>query len=293
MISLAQVRLYLPLLGFVIPTLAMGYGVVLPRHGICGLNEITLGFGSTVFGAALTYVAGIRLARQTSCSRKPWRRRVAEYINQQASSPQGPFGWLLGRIWRLEHRRVNQRTLALLAIEPGQRVLELGCGSGTALADAVSRAGGGHVLGLDLSKTMVGMATRRNRRAVEQGIASIRQIDGTNLGLETQRFDRIFSVHTLYFWRNPPEILRQLRESLRGQGRLVLTFTPEGPQIPERFRDPTYRFYTEREVEALLRQAGFIDIQLIRPESVPSVVCAVASAPDGGAARTGENGSCS
>jgi hypothetical protein len=72
MISVAQVRLYVPLLGFVIPTLAMGYGVVLPRHGICGVNEITLGFGSTVFGAALTYVAGIRLARQTSCSRKPW-----------------------------------------------------------------------------------------------------------------------------------------------------------------------------------------------------------------------------
>ncbi|HKY34897.1 MAG TPA: methyltransferase domain-containing protein [Polyangiaceae bacterium] len=277
MISVAQVRLYVPLLGFVVPTLAMGYGIVLPRHGICGLNEITLGFGSTVFGAALTYVAGIRLARQTSCSRKPWRRRIAEYVNRQASSPRGPFGWLLGRIWRFEHRRVNQHTLAVLGIEPGQSVLELGCGSGMALAEATGQAGGGRVLGLDVSETMVAMATRRNRRAVEQGIASIRQIDGVNLDLEPRSFDRIFSVHTLYFWKNPPEILRQLRESLRNQGRLVLTSRPDGPEIPARFRDPTYRFYTEAEVETLLQQAGFTDIQLVR---VASVVCAVASVPE-------------
>lgn len=278
MISLAQIRLYVPLLGFVIPTLAMGYGVVLPRHGICGVNEITVGFGSTVFGAALTYVAGIRLARQTACSRKPWRRRFAEYINRQASCPAGLFGRFLGKLWRFEHRRVNQRSLALLGIEPNQNVLELGCGSGSALAMAIERAAGGHVVGLDVSETMVAMAKCRNRRAIGQGIAAIRQIGGVNLGLERANFDRIFSVHTLYFWRNPSEILRQLRESLRSHGRLVLTFRPEAPEIPKRFRDPTYRFYTEAELEELLRQAGFTDVQLIRHESS---VCAVASTPAG------------
>ena len=272
MISVAQVRLYVPLLGFVIPTLAMGYGVVLPRHGICGVNEITLGFGSTVFGAALTYVTGVRLARQTACSRKPWQRRFAEYINRQASSPEGLFGWFLGKIWRFEHRRVNQRTLALLGIEANQRVLELGCGSGSALADAIEQAGGGCVLGLDVSTKMVAMATSANRAAVERGTASIRQNDGVDLGLDPASFDRVFSVHTLYFWKDAPEILRQLHESLRSQGRLVLTFMPEGPHIPERFRDPTYHFYAEAEVVELLRQAGFEDIQLVRHEIVVSAV---------------------
>jgi SAM-dependent methyltransferase len=278
MISVAQVRLYAPLIGFVVPTLAIGYGVVLPRHGICGVNEITLGFGSTVFGAALTYVTGVRLAQNTTHSRKPWRQRFAEYINRQASSPEGLFGWLLGKIWRFEHRRVNQRTLALLGIEPKQSVLELGCGSGSALAEAIERAAGGHVLGLDVSPAMVAMAMRRNRGAIARGVASIRQIDGVNLGLEPASIDRIFSVHTLYFWKNTPAILRQIRESLRSQGRFVLTFLPESLGIPERFRDPTYRFYTEAEVQELLREAGFTDVQLIRHENV---LCVVASAPAG------------
>ncbi|HEY8945448.1 MAG TPA: methyltransferase domain-containing protein [Polyangiaceae bacterium] len=279
MISVAQVRLYVPLLGFVIPTLAMGYGVVLPRHGICGVNEITLGFGSTVFGAALTYVAGVRLARQTTCSRKPWQRRLAEYINRQASSPHGAVGWLLGKIWPFEHRAINERTLALLSIEPAHHVVELGCGSGTALSHAVERASGGRVVGLDVSATMVKMATRRNRKAVGQGLASVRLIDGSNLGLQLRSFDRAYSVHTLYFWKNPLDTLRQLRASLREKGRLVLTFRPEGPEIPARFRDPTYRFYTEAEVHELLQRAGFADVQLVPGEGAKAVVHAVASVP--------------
>jgi SAM-dependent methyltransferase len=76
----------------------------------------------------------------------------------------------LGRIWRFEHRRINQRTLAILGIEPGQSVLELGCGSGAALAGAIDQADGGNVLGLDVSETMVAMATRRNRRAIDKGV---------------------------------------------------------------------------------------------------------------------------
>lgn len=277
MISATQVRLYAPLLAFVIPTLAFGYGVVLPRHGICGLNEITLGFGSTVFGAALTYVAGIRLARPTACTRARWQRRFAEYVNRQAASPHGAFGWILGKIWRWEHRLVNQHTLALLAIEPNQNVLELGCGSGAALAEVVVRARGGHAVGLDVSTTMVALATNRNEKAVASGSASIRLIDGVNLGLQPRSFDRAFSVHTLYFWRDPARILRQLRESLRSHGCLVLAFRPEAPDIPERFRSATYRFYTEAEVAELLREAGFTEIQLVRAANVPNVVFALAS----------------
>lgn len=275
MISAARVRLYLPLLGFVVPTLALGYGIVLPRHGICGWNEITLGFGGTVFGAALTYLTGVRLAQPTTCSRKPWRRRMAEYINRQASLPNGVFGWFLGKVWRIEHRRANERALALLGIEPSHSVVELGCGSGAALAKATERAAGGHVLGLDVSETMVAMAASRNREAVERGAVSARRVDGVNLGLEPASVDRIFSVHTLYFWKDVQRILRQFRESLRSQGRLVLTFRPEGAAIPKRFREPTYRFYTELEVEQLLIHAGFRDIRLVPQDSLVHVVASV------------------
>lgn len=55
-------RHFVPLLGFVVPTLAIGYGVVIPRSCIAGWNELTVGFAATVLGACLTYWAGLRLA---------------------------------------------------------------------------------------------------------------------------------------------------------------------------------------------------------------------------------------
>ena len=55
-------RHWLPLLGFIVPTVAIGYGVVIPRSCIAGVNELTIGFAGTVVGACVTYVLGIRAA---------------------------------------------------------------------------------------------------------------------------------------------------------------------------------------------------------------------------------------
>jgi hypothetical protein len=54
-------RHFAPLAGFVLPTVAIGYGFVIPRSCIAGLNELTFGFATTVAGACLTYWAGLRL----------------------------------------------------------------------------------------------------------------------------------------------------------------------------------------------------------------------------------------
>jgi hypothetical protein len=57
-----------PLAGFVLPTVLIGYGIVIPRSCIAGWNELSVGFGATVVGACITYVAGLRLAARESGS---------------------------------------------------------------------------------------------------------------------------------------------------------------------------------------------------------------------------------
>ena len=55
-------RLFLPLVAFLLPTVAIGYGFVIPNSCIAGVNELTVGFAATIVGATATYVVGIRLA---------------------------------------------------------------------------------------------------------------------------------------------------------------------------------------------------------------------------------------
>jgi hypothetical protein len=56
-----RITYFAPLLGFVIPTVIIGYGVVIPGSPIAGVNELTIGFGTTILGACLSYVAGIQM----------------------------------------------------------------------------------------------------------------------------------------------------------------------------------------------------------------------------------------
>src|SRR5206468_2766881 len=55
-----KARHYVPLIGFVLPTVVIGYGVVIPRSCIAGINDLTLGFAATILGACVTYVLGLR-----------------------------------------------------------------------------------------------------------------------------------------------------------------------------------------------------------------------------------------
>lgn len=48
-----------PLLGFVVPTLVIGFVWVIPGSPIEGWNEYTVGFVATVAGACVTYVTGL------------------------------------------------------------------------------------------------------------------------------------------------------------------------------------------------------------------------------------------
>jgi hypothetical protein len=54
-----KMRYHLPLVGFVVPTVVIGYGFVIPRSCIAGINELTIGFATTVIGACVMYVVGI------------------------------------------------------------------------------------------------------------------------------------------------------------------------------------------------------------------------------------------
>jgi ABC-type Fe3+ transport system permease subunit len=55
-----KARYFLPLLGFVVPTVLIGFGLVIPASCIAGVNQLSVGFATTVIGSCITYWIGIR-----------------------------------------------------------------------------------------------------------------------------------------------------------------------------------------------------------------------------------------
>ena len=268
-----RVRRYVPLIGFVLPTAVVGYGFVIPRSCIAGVNELTIGFGTTILGAVLTYFAGQRLVRpREACTKPPLRARLFGALNRQAASPNGCLGWLLGQIWRHEHASLNSEVLDQLDIREGNQILEIGFGPGHALARAVERAQSGRVVGVDISETMARLARRRNRRAISRGKLVVRREDIAALPLDGSNFDRIFCVHAIYFWPDADAVLATLAAALRPGGKLVLAFRPEAGDIPARFRDPSYRFPSTDQVQTTLERLGLVVDSMAPSTAEPSTL---------------------
>lgn len=98
---------------------------------------------------------------------------------------------------------------------------ELGVIKSTILTAHV--AGLSLVAGMDLSPTMLHVASRRIRRAGQRERVSLLRGDLQALPYSDGSLDKIWSVHTFYFWADPEAVFADLLRVLAPGGRIVVT----------------------------------------------------------------------
>jgi SAM-dependent methyltransferase len=161
-------------------------------------------------------------------------RHVVEWIlgrgifRQQAHNPTGLAGhvvsWILGR--RSSNVERNRWAVELLEIQPTDRVIELGCGPGVAVAALADRATRGLVVGVDQSDVVIGQARRRNAHAIRQRRVRLIHAQVQRLQLTDGPFDAALAVNTVGMWPQPTTRLREIGRQLRPGGRIALVSQP-------------------------------------------------------------------
>lgn len=187
--------------------------------------------------------------------------RRPEFIARQSRHPSGVLGWLIGHIMSVETATANDAALKLLALEPRDRVLEVGFGHGRTIERAAAMAREAFVAGIDTSEEMVQMATRRCRSLIAAGRVRLALGDSGSIPYPDAFFDKAYAIHTIYFWSDPTQHLRELRRVLRDGGRLGLGFQPKEDATAADFPASIYTFHTADQVRLLLQQAGFDDVR--------------------------------
>jgi trans-aconitate methyltransferase len=102
--------------------------------------------------------------------------------------------------------------LDLLDPQPGERVLDIGCGSGELTAQIA--ASGARVVGVDSSAEMLARARERFPEL------DLRLADGEQLPAD-EAYDAVFSNAALHWMTRPDEVLAGVRAALRDGGRFV------------------------------------------------------------------------
>lgn len=133
-------------------------------------------------------------------------------------------GWIMGR--RSSNVARNRWAVQLLDVQPTDRVIELGCGPGVAIAALATQATRGLVVGVDHSRVMIGQARRRNRAAVRAGRVHLIHTPVENLSISDGPFNAALAVNTVGMWPDPVVRLGELARLLRPGGRIALVSQP-------------------------------------------------------------------
>lgn len=183
------------------------------------------------------------------------------FISSQLARPSGLFGRLFTARW-LEKANVgmNALTLESLALKPGDRLLELGFGSGYLLEQVLRNRLCDFAAGVDLSPEMVERVGRRLRAAIKAGKAQIRCGDIESIPFADGEFSALCTVNTLYFWKDPHRALAECRRVLKAGGRLALCFNAKSDMLKWPGHSHGFTLYELAEVEAMLAAAGFSSI---------------------------------
>ncbi len=153
-----------------------------------------------------------------------------------------------------------------LDLKPDDRVLEIGCGHGNAVALVCERLNGGRITAIDRSQAMIDMAIRRNSAFVVSGKATFHCVALRQASFDGETFDKIFAVNVNVFWQQPAAELDVIRKILKNDGSLYLIYEPPSA-------DKTRQIAAK--LQANLQTNGFcVEAIRFRDSQTASMVCA-------------------
>lgn len=114
----------------------------------------------------------------------------------------------------------------LLNVQPGDRILEIGCGNGAAVYAVSEGLRTGKITAIDRSEKATALAARRNAENLALGKAEIITTTLADADLPARHFDKIFVYNLNVFWMDPRLELALIKELLKPEGKLFIFHQP-------------------------------------------------------------------
>merc|ERR1711893_169002 len=163
----------------------------------------------------------------------------------------------------------TERFCANLNLKPGQKVLDIGCGTGGS-AFYMARRYGVDVYGIDLSQNMIDIAVDY-RKKMEPGVQHRVQFyveDATKMAYPDSYYDVVYSRDTILHVDNKQAMFENFLRCLKPGGILLISDYCRGDQKhSKKFEDYVkqrgYNLLTVKEYGRTLERAGFSDVEAL------------------------------
>ena len=200
-------------------------------------------------------------------------------LSLQARKPSGLIGrYLMTKIFNEGNADLNSFVMDMLELESSDRVLEIGFGPGKLIKQMAAITTEGVVEGIDFSEVMLKQASRVNKHHISHGKVRLQRGECKTLPFENDSFNKLCSINTLYFWKDPDKYFLEMFRVIRPGGIIAIGFRDDKQLSNLNLSKDIFNTYSQTEVISLLSIAGFSDVRVLEKKGKPFLsYCALAT----------------
>ena len=144
------------------------------------------------------------------------------YVLLQARKPDKWFGRILVRGMNRGHESMTDWGLCHTEVGSRFKILDVGCGGGSAIQKLAMSASGGMVYGIDYADGSIAVSRAHNAQLIEAGRVVIQKASVSHLPFPDETFDLVTAIETQYYWPDLKGDMREILRVLKPAGRLVV-----------------------------------------------------------------------
>ena len=200
-------------------------------------------------------------------------------LSLQARKPTGFIGrYLMTKIFNEGNADLNSFVMDMLELQSSDKVLEIGFGTGKLINQMAAITTGGVVEGIDFSEVMLKQAGKVNRHNISHGKVRLQRGECKTLPYENESFNKLCSINTLYFWKDPDKYFLEMFRVIKPGGTIAIGFRDDKQMSNLNLSRDVFTTYSQIEVVSLLSNAGFSDARVAEKKGKPFLsYCALAT----------------
>lgn len=173
------------------------------------------------------------------------------------------------------HQSLHSWALEHISLAGATAILDIGYGGGQNILNLTQLAPEAKVYGIDYSEASYKKCSELNKCGIENGTVSLSIGSADALPYEHGSFDVVTAFETIYYWPNIEKCFRNICDTLKEGGRFLICNEDSALEGNESLAEALgMTFYSTKDLENLLRQAGFSSVRAYAMEN-SSWVCAV------------------
>lgn len=177
-------------------------------------------------------------------------------LGQQLRKPTGEKGIIVGENMNASNVEIYSLACTMVDFNDNDKILEIGFGNGRFISYYFNINSNIKVFGVDHSETMCYEATLLNNKYIDNKKLILKLEDSIKTSFESDFFDTIISINTIYFWKSIDEQIEEICRLLKSNGKIIIGFRPKSQLERFPYTKEGFRLFESSEIINLFKKHG-------------------------------------